>query len=462
MNKLLRKIVLFCIALSVAVSCTEVDDSLGLDFIPESQKMNFGIDTVSGITAFLTKTDSLPSMNVGTIVMGSTYSSTYGYSNASTFIQFMPWYFYSSDVEETSFGTNPTADSLKIIFLANSFQGTPVAGGQVFEVYKAKEFISLDTIVYSNYDPSSLIESEPMFDFTFTDTSYYETKLNPLNQEAWDFMQDLMDTDQTVCDNAEEFLELFNGLYFKPKVENADHQMFAMTVSNTSLLLYGVSHDEDDETVVTDTLRVIYYFEDDSDYYGQSIIMADHDYTGSLVEPLIDDTTALTAIPLEDSYIQTLAGVTTMLRFPQDFIDTINALKLKDGEQYNNLVINEAKLYVSLDDKSQDSMDEAITRLGLFLDFPSATNIPDYLYEYEQAGYTIPFGGYLDRNSGYYIMDITTYLQYLIVDESTQRDIYLTPGISQVYNLGDIKINTPTDFYDPNKMTVRLKYTLTK
>lgn len=459
MKKIVRKIFLLLVVFCVAFACTEVDESVGLGYVPEYQESVFAQDSVSGFHAFVTVADSMASSNFGSALMGAMYSETFGYTNASSLIQFLPTYF---DDDYETFGTDPRADSILIFLYLNNYAGTKVETYQEFEIYKVTTELELDTTAYSNFDPTPYIATEPMFDFVLTDTSAHFAKLNPLNQDGLDYMQKLLDTDESVCDDEEDFLTRFYGIYIKPKVETADHQMFSIELANSYLTVAGVTYDDDDDpTAISDTIYVSYNFTDDEYSYAQSIVSISHDFTGTPFESVLNDTTA-TSTPLEVSYVQSLVGVVTYLRVLDSFIDDLNALKVHDGVEYNNIVINKAELYIDMQTPTIPMMNVAAPRFGMFYDYVAATNIPDYLYLYEDYGYSIDYGGYLNRATGYYVMDISTYVQQLLVEPETQRTIFLTPAIEYTYTLNEVIINTPTDLTDPNRMNVKLSYTLTK
>ena len=135
----------------------------------------------------------------------------------------------------------------------------------------------------------------------------------------------------------------------------------------------------------------------------------------------------------------------------------------ESGVPYTSIAINRAQLMIYLDHSDYDwnkidvglitpLMDESFTRLGLYSNYKKLTGISDYNYIYEKlyasSGFELPYGGYLDRSLGCYVMDITSYLQsiwneYLRsqgVDmiqgaETEPRTIYIGPEAYGLYTM---------------------------
>jgi hypothetical protein len=60
-------------------------------------------------------------------------------------------------------------------------------------------------------------------------------------------------------------------------------------------------------------------------------------------------------------------------------------------------------------------LDASFERLGLYADYKHVLGISDYYYTYERLyssqNFQLPYGGYLNRSQGCYVMDITSHLQ---------------------------------------------------
>ena len=206
-------------------------------------------------------------------------------------------------------------------------------------------------------------------------------------------------------------------------------------------------------------MRASYLFDNSSYHNNTSINIVKHDYTGSQVKAIND--TLPTSQPLEKVYIQNLGGLMTYLRFTDQLIEDILALKVHEGVEYREIAINQAKFIISMEDATLENMDAAQSRLGMYYryTYPPIT-IPDYDYEYETDNQTtLPYDGYLNRTLGWYEMDITSYVQRLIGDPSTPRNIFLGASAGADFAFGEVVLLGSAS---PGGVQLKLTYTLIK
>lgn len=93
---------------------------------------------------------------------------------------------------------------------------------------------------------------------------------------------------------------------------------------------------------------------------------------------------------------------------------------------YTSIAINQAELMIYLEKSDYDwekidvgaitpLLDASFERLGLYADYKHVLGISDYYYTYERLyssqNFQLPYGGYLNRSQGCYVMDITSHLQ---------------------------------------------------
>lgn len=465
MLKFLFRVSLVALSALAIVGCTTVDDTLGLEFVPDNQKTTVVWDEFSGINCYLTQTDSIPSNNLGVAFFGTTKSATFGETEASVILQYLPGGFKDKD---KGFGYLPMADTLKLYWALSSFSGTPIADGQEFVIYAVKEKIVTDTTYYTNFDCAEISESDPIFEFTYKNNEKEYLDLKPVGEKGEKFLQSLIDQEKATYETDSVFHKTFKGFYVTPKADaNKDKEIFCVGLEDSHLLLIGHNHDKDkvvggipagDGSDNKDTVSMAFYFDDSQYSLNTSINRIRHSYVGTPIAHIND--TTVTATPVTTAYVQTLAGVTTYLRFTDEFVNDILETKLYDREQYKNMVINKAEIRFYLDDATTPLMNAAPKRLGMFYNYRKLVGIPDYAYQYEQQGSTLPYGGYLNRSLGYYSMDITSYIQQLMINPKIQRTVYLCPDVALTYSFGEVTLKAPAT--DPDNIKVRLTYTLIK
>lgn len=459
-------------ALSMA-ACTTVDDTLGLDFVPDNQQTAVRVQSFTGINCYLTQIDSIPSSNLGVAFIGTTQSATFGVTDASVLLQYMAGGFKD---KENGFGYLPVADTLKLFLATSTFTGKRDANtlGQKFLIYNTNENVSADSTYYTDFDAPKFSDmTEPLFEFRFTDTTSNYMILEPYGAKGTKFLQDLITADKSVYESDTAFHRLFKGFYIAPEVSaNKDKQIFAIGLEDSHLLLIGHNHNKDkvvnntpkpDGSDNKDTLSMAFYFDDGQYSSNVSANRIIHDYTGTPIKANLNDTLP-TSTPVTTAYVQSLGGVSAYLRFTEEFVSSLIAAKFDElnQSQYKSMVINKAEIVFYMDDPKIPLMNAATKRLGMYYNYHKLATIPDYYYQYEtQQGGTLAYGGYLNRSRGIYAMDITAYVQQLMINPKLQRTVTMAPDVAMTYAFGEVAINSPAA-PDPLNVQVKLTYTLIK
>lgn len=128
-----------------------------------------------------------------------------------------------------------------------------------------------------------------------------------------------------------------------------------------------------------------------------------------------------------------------------------------------------------------DRFDASISRLGLYTDYKRLTPVADYAYTYEQQyDVTLPYGGYLNRSLGCYVLDISGHIQRLWrayqeapVDPATgQRQytdaqkrlmkLYLAPAAGDLFTFNRVALQGGIRVGENAPIHMELTYTLIK
>ena len=475
-RRILHIAVMLLAVLSIVGCTTEVDYSMGAEFVPTDQNMTLkrrvyelGMVKVGDTerecaltTTRLYQTDSILSSNIRKGYFGCEHSDIYGTREAGFMSQMV---FSLSLPEGRGWGYRPIYDSMLLSLYITDYHGDTTQKCR-FEVYEiiSNDYFNLpedkDTTFFINFDPTPYISAEPIFEFTFPDQEreiYVGDMSNPKNSDVRlestpataEYISRLMlttdlddekknglalDLDSIYVDgNEAKFLEQVRGIYIKPK-EGSNGLMLATDLENTALLLYARGRYEEDPTIIRDTTYMVYNLYLDPDLYdldagGVSINSVKHDFSSSKV-----DTEEL----LTTCYVDGMGGVVTEVEFTDAFIQDLADIVTSAGK--NAVVsVNQAMMSVYLEGSDYDYnilspgtitpiLDASMSRLGCYTDYDKLIAITDYMYTVETSSTKLNYDGYLNRSLACYKMDISIYLQSLInaasdyVDESGKVD----------------------------------------
>lgn len=492
-SNLLRRLlggisVIAIVAIITFSGCTDIDTSLGSDLTLDNQSLKVGqmnIDCREGnyFESRLYKSDSLNSACVSYGYLGRMGNDTFGTRWAGFYTQYVPNVYFDEDDDDFDgdipFGYMPIFDSA-VLYLAIESYGGDTTIPQKYEVYEVVDdtfvYNSADSIFFPTFDIDPYLGDKPVFTFTFPDAkngvyiSNYSVTMQNTDYTA-DFINKLMlvdlmgDYDYEIYDDDEEWVEYFKGLYIRP-VEDLEPitagdpgGMYAMTLSSSGFGFYGRSREQDDPTLIKDTIDMSYVFYwEDADAGNVSINLIDHNYEGSMID-IADVRTSdqsYDATPLVSTLrIEGLSGVVSQITLTEEFfeqLDTIlDAEEAETGELFTSLFFNQAKLKIYMNEVSSYDyttidpylvtpwMNVMPTTLGLYTDYSyyyvwaeddvdykysyvadngdddeliyvTLTGIEDYLYPYEST-YTLDFGGEMNRSWGCYVMNISAHVQ---------------------------------------------------
>lgn len=524
LGRILSSICLVVASLALTfIGCTEVDDSLGSEFIPDNQQMKIGFRSLKPcIATSLYRTDSIRTSNIENGLLGSTHSDTFGLRTAGFFTQYTWGYCPDSTA---GFGYRPIFDSLLMGIAVTDHAGdtTLVKRYNVYEVID-DSFLreSEDTLFYGFFDPNPYLKRSPLFTFDFPNqakgiyTTSTSVKLEP-TAAGMDLVRRLMLLEEPYVDNdmsgffdAEEWVSHFKGLYICPAEDAASQSesaIYNFDLLQMGLILCGRNRDKEDPTLIQDTTTSLYYFYDESAVAGNnSINTIRHDYTRSLFADKQFNEREGVFSPTTTCYVEGLAGIVTRLTFEASLFEQMEEILSEEldeyGNPYSSLALNQAalRIYDQEGDYNWEAinpseemilrMESAMPRLGLYTDYKDMIGISDYAYAYEASGTTLNYGGYLNRSRGCYEMYITVYLQslwnkYISIKEeilteepelsgealktkifeefdAEQRTIYLAP---EAYSFNSFKTSTTQGMEDGlNNAPIKLdlSYTLIK
>lgn len=462
---------LMVVAQALVGCTTEVDYTLGSEFVPTDQKMELHRRVYEGgkvyidnleenlkmSTTRLYQTDSIRSSNLDYVYFGREHSDIYGTRRAGFMSQVL---FGSTLDEEYGWGYRPIFDSMQMALYISDFHGDTITK-QRFNVYEivSNDYIEShkDSIFYINFDPSNYISKEPIFTFDYPDQErgvYVGDLDNPVAQfvtlqhtEATnEYVSRLMFTTKEDLDknenygkdidkiyeqgNEEEFVRRIRGIYVEPADGGTgEGAMFATDVENSALVLYARSRYKEDPTIIKDTTIMSYNFYINPTQYD---VKAGNVSLSTVKHELSDDMKTLVDAgdDITVSYVDGMGGVVTELRFTDEFIQSLADIALSKPNAV--VSVNQARMSIYLDGSSYDYntidplkmaeiMNNSMPRLGLYTRYggidankSNIIAISDYAYT-KEGSIVLDYDGNLNRSLGCYTMDISTHIQSLIM-----------------------------------------------
>lgn len=464
LRRAISALVALCAAVVMLGACTEVDDALGSDLIPENQRMTIRIDTLRNLETYIAQSDSVKSRIKGSgyAYIGQLRNDTFGLRRCSFISQILP----TQLPYRAGFGIDPIFDSVIFTYSISDYKGDTMAA-QKFYVYEVnRKFVPEDSTFYVNFDAEGYVNPEPLFEFEITSPTKTSSRAYP-TKAGLDYIKRLMQTDTVTYYNDTLWVNKFHGLYVVPEQTDGESKVIYRTeTSYTGLELWLRDHDSIDNNLILDTIVASYAcYATDAKMGNIAANMVYHDYEGSLVADLgVNDT--LAGDPVQRTiYVEGMGGVMGYVKVTDQFVEKLAELgdEAKNGG-YSTVSINQAMAYFPLTVNVKDPaerpaaipfLDAAPTRLGMYTAFASLTGIPDYDHEYEESlsnygdQYKLPYGGELNRSRGCYAMDVTAYVQRMWneyqradgnLDEVKYRSIFVAPAADDMFTLGQVAL----------------------
>lgn len=344
--------------LSALASCTEVDNQLGGSLIPDDQQMKIKVDTVYGIDTYLAKTDSFPSERLSYMYLGSARRPCFRAHRGFRVEPIRTQLLLLVVRRRGYFRHGAVFDSLVLLFTLDSSYLGDTTKTQKFNVYELVNDLD-DSVYYSNFDQSTVLGDQPLFDFELTGVPTSQRRVRLEGPAVAEFARKLMDTTGGAYTSDSLFYDRFKGFGFVPDPSSPeDACVYRIGYSSMEMMLYLHNYIDESATTRRDTVSVYYSFANGSTIYNNnSVSTIRHDYTETSMEHIND---TLSGSPVAQlGYVQSLGGVSTYVRFTDRFVDELLA---KVEEPYNSMVINRADLVWEIDDPTAGIFDRAPQR----------------------------------------------------------------------------------------------------
>jgi hypothetical protein len=392
------------------LSCNKEPDLIGLDLVPDSEKLGASLMDTTTIVAYSVFEDSVLTSGMTYGVIGSIYDPVFGKTTASLYTQIR----MTSDAP--TFGSNPVVDSVVLVMPYYGLFGDSTAL-QTFRVYELSGSMDVDSKYYSNnpgiaYDAGSLLAEQTFLprvnDSIIVDTV---TKIIPQLRLRFNslFASRILNATASDLEDNDKFIEYFKGIVIKADPENTTGKgsLVSFNLTSTTSRLKMYYHNASDTTVYDFGMAASARF-NRYEHYGYAEASSDFKLQ------LNGDTT----LGKQKLFIQAFGGVKVKLRFPY----------LKKWAADQKIAINDAQLIMSNADLTSNF--DAPTQLALRGIISDSTQ-SILVDENEGISY---FDGLYNDSDGYRFR-ISRYVQQLLIPATEDKGLYLfVPGASYFGN----------------------------
>ena len=296
------QVLFFSFVVFLVTSCEDEPQILGLNLIPDSDKVT--AQYVDTFTVFA-QTEKISDVYSGynqIVPLGNIHDPIFGFTKANLLTEFYP---YGID---SLLSDAPTYDSVKLVlrpYTYYKYHGDSVAN-MTLNVYEYQDALPEDSLLYSDLD----IDRGAL-------VKIGETQYNPNQEEIKIFLDDEFGnrllspgeyTFQEVIDSFELFNNVFHGLYLE--TENLSSKgavnYFQLSSVQTAFISLHYHYEGDTSDV---NVTEFYTFHSGVSTLYKNVSLFEHDYANADFDPYLGS---------QDSviYLQSLAGTKGVLQIP--------------------------------------------------------------------------------------------------------------------------------------------------
>jgi hypothetical protein len=382
-NKLLKGLTAL-VAVSIIVSCNKEPDLIGLDLLPEGDRLNMSFTDTSTIIAYTVREDSLRTDELSNNLLGYLNDPIFGNVQASVYSQ------YRLSGNNITFGENPVADSIVFTLVYNGIYGDSLTQ-QTVRVYELNDSINIDSAYFSHSTvpilPEQIGEATFVPNLTEADSvdgAYVKPHLRiTLTPE---FANKLITSSTETLSSNSYFLDVFKGLYITTD---------PVAAGNPGSIIYFDMLDELSRITLhyhntKDTSSVKFLINSSCARFNNYNHFGFSSASPELLQQFAGDTTAGN----NRVFIQAMAGSKVKLRMPY----------LKDIPKNAKIAVNEALLILTNNEPESIFAPSALLGIRALSDSATYLVLPD-----ETIGSAYLGGRYINNKE--YRFRITKYVQ---------------------------------------------------
>jgi hypothetical protein len=390
-------------------SCYNEPQILGEDIIPSSDSTFVMVDTTFDVSAYTVKTDSMPTNQYTYAVLGNYNSGVFGKVKADFRTRIL-----ENHADTVLYKMHPRplpTSGLKLVLRKNKSWGSANPNVPLnVKVYELSEALrdSLDyQFYYNGLDPVQ----GSYYPNPISQTTYYFGDTLLKVQLKYDFASKLINAPDSVLTSNRKFIQFMKGLYITCDNYSATNGVLYFFNYNAEMELnykyYNNSLAEYRDTTYT------YYV----NLYTPRYNHIEHDYSGSFIEPFLNDTTTENPV----FYVEGLGGVRGLIKLDG----------LKEWVNKMPIAINRAELRFDIDDDPIFPQDSAFSLLYYYRrsydkTYTNTTKDVVSFIDYNING-SVDIAKY-SKPKKYYSIDVTLHLQNLLRQKMKQNYFYIEPS----------------------------------
>ena len=235
------KIIIGLLLVGIIIGGCREENDLGLELLPQDDLITVkNVVIKDAISSFTFSEDSIRTDEASKSLLGSLNDPEFGKTNAHFATQFRLQQF-------PDFGTNPVADSVKLIVRYKGIYGDTITP-QSFRVYELESPLNVDENYTQEVDLKSMASSQLLGEIIYTPRLVMDSTETDTFQQIFSIPIDisigerLINADSSIMVNNDLFLDYFKGLYIESEPINGEGGTLLSldAVSSTSYLGTGL------------------------------------------------------------------------------------------------------------------------------------------------------------------------------------------------------------------------------
>lgn len=452
LNKKINRLLLIIAVVCCSIQCTKVDSGFGAEIIPDKDKLTYTVKTLTGFEISTISVDD--SIRVDQLIYGNFGSYVSPLSGKVDMV-------YTTELNASLSAPNTEISiDLADYVLDSVFIGLKLknrnglsASTMKLDVYDLKENFRKP---YNN--TFRRLAPDGYFDYYYSDFKYQdfinETPIATVDIDIAELIKNngLLEIplpkewgERMMKFTKEEYSQdsvlrkIYKGLSFVPRGVYAGGNILSVdnTISKVIFEIYNKKEYEEDES--EDKKKPIVSFSFDfihnvvldgyGELYNQMVtsVTVDRSYANSTLavpESVINDpSTGQTS-----SYVSGLGDIITQIKFPKEELE-----KIKNGPDNSGrrtVIVTNAILTIPVYSKVISDLNMSTKSLATFYKFNVNDYMPDFAIDKRGILQNVFFNGILNRSKFSYDLNITKYIQDLLIDDTDNYVLQLAPAFS--------------------------------
>lgn len=396
------------ISVFTAVSCIDIDKSLGSGLVPSDYDLTLKTSEFS-LPIEMKMADSLQTIFSGSMIFGSYKDPLFGEVSAATAFSLVP------SVTDNDFGDSPVVNSLKMYIAVSSKSYINNSEASIPQnVYIYRLLNDLDTLKPFNCS-YSLADVDPI---PINENTVYLGGDSIVCNIKKSYAEELLSATQEERDSADIFLKRFKGFYIStlPLPGSLTGGRFNLISASDVYMLINYRHVSTTDDIDQDS--IISYYTDTDRPYLNVFKHSSQNY--------------VTALPTQKLYVEGLAGIKPYVDFTK-VKSNFDEWATEQNIDLKKVVISKAEIVLPYEFPSDYTILNQYPAT-LFL----STRVLDtttHLRYYQPISdmYIDGSDGAINRVNYEYRMNVTTYIQKLL-NETHEDPYYLKAWIFPVYS----------------------------